>query len=80
MYATQAQATADISRLQTVDPTGNHGCLLEVVFTAAGSLVLSPEVLVTDQSTTPSSSFYANVRCDNGATLNVTLSGYTLES
>jgi hypothetical protein len=79
LYATAAQATADIARLQTVDPTGNHGCLLELVFTAAGTFNLAPEVCITDQSSSPSANFNANVRCDSGTTLNVTLTGYSLE-
>lgn len=78
LYATQAQATADLSRTQGTDPTGNHGCLLEVVFIAAGTLNLSPEVLIVDQDTSPSSTFYANIRCDSGTTLNVTFAGFSL--
>lgn len=78
IYATQAQATADLSRNQSTDPTGNHGCLLEMVLTAAGTFNLSPEVLITDQDSPSSATFYCNVRCDNGAVLNVTLTGLVL--
>ncbi len=37
-YATTAQATADTSRAEGVAPTGNHGCLLEVILPLGGSL------------------------------------------
>ena len=79
-YATAAQATADLARSQSIDPTGNHGCLLEVVMIAAGPLVLSPAVELVEQDTTPTGSFPCNVRCDNGSTLNVTLNGYIEEA
>jgi hypothetical protein len=78
-YATTAQAAADLSRSQSTDPTGNHGCLLEVVFTASGSLVLAPAVGMVEQDTTPTAAFPCNVRCDAGTTLNVTLNGYIEE-
>jgi hypothetical protein len=80
IYATAAQAAADLSRSQSVDPTGNHGCLLEVVMLAAGPLVLSPSVMLVEQDGTPSQNFPCNVRCDSGSTLNVTLTGYREET
>lgn len=78
IYATQAQATADIGRSVFNDPTGNHGCLFEIVLTAAATFNVSPEVLLTNQDSPTSSTFYCNVRCDNGTTLNVTPTGMVL--
>lgn len=80
IYATAAQAAADVGRGQTADPTGNHGCLLEIVFAAAGAYNLSPIVTLVMQDSPASASFPCNVRCDNGTTLNVTLTGYTVEA
>lgn len=37
VYRTASQRAADASRVVTVDPVGNHGCVLEVVWTAPGS-------------------------------------------
>lgn len=82
LYATQAQANADLGRSQTVDPTGNHGCLLEMVITTAlagAAFNLAPEVTARDQDSPSSSTFSCNVRCDNGGTLNVSLAGMVVE-
>lgn len=37
VYRTDGQRAADASRAVTVEPSGNHGCVLEVVWTSAGS-------------------------------------------
>lgn len=43
IYVSAAHRSADLSRSVAVDPTGDHGCVLEVVTTAAiPSLHLSP--------------------------------------
>lgn len=44
LYLSAAYRTADLSRPVTADPTGDHGCILEVVTTAGVlDLALSPE-------------------------------------
>lgn len=44
VYLSAAYQTADLARLVTFDPTGDHGCILEVVTTAGLlDLALSPE-------------------------------------
>jgi hypothetical protein len=47
VYSATEYQTADSSRLQTVDPTGEHGVILECITTAANlSLDLCPGALV----------------------------------
>lgn len=72
LYRTAAQRTADISRLVTEDPTGDHGLLLEFI-TTAGDLdwALTPTVdLYSDDG---SSNFYGRiVNLDSTGTVQVT--------
>lgn len=79
LYATQAQQQADIARA-AVTTAQNTGCLLDYVALAAGLFPLAPASACIEQDTVPSASFFANVRCDNGATINVTLYGYAWEA
>jgi hypothetical protein len=44
LYTTSAKRTADASRLVGVDPTGDHGLMLEFVATGAVAYDLSPLV------------------------------------
>ena len=55
LYTTTAKRDADASRPVGTDPTGNHGCVLEVVTTLAGllDLDLSPTVDGFDGKGTP---------------------------
>jgi hypothetical protein len=54
IYTTAAKQAADLSRPASTDPTGDHGCVLDVVFTAGMlSLDLSPVVVAVDLKATP---------------------------
>lgn len=44
LYTTSSARTADASRAPGTDPTGDHGVMLDLVFTGAGTLTLSPTV------------------------------------
>ena len=44
LYTTTTQRSADASRIPGTDPTGDHGVMLDLVFTAAGTLTMSPLV------------------------------------
>ncbi|MBW4678408.1 MAG: hypothetical protein KME52_31850 [Desmonostoc geniculatum HA4340-LM1] len=47
VYKSLESLEADSSRLVTIDPTGNHGLLLEVVFTEdLLTLILTPAILL----------------------------------
>lgn len=62
VYQTAAYRTADAARLSTVDPTGDHGLLLEVV-TATGALAvtLSPQVVGYNGDTPKASALYVAI-------------------
>jgi hypothetical protein len=54
LYTTAAKQAADVSRPLGVDPTGDHGCALELAFiTGMLSIDLSPVVTVVDLEATP---------------------------
>lgn len=58
-YGTSVHRTADASRAIGVDPTGNHGLLLEVVTTASIlSLDLAPPVNLVNLDGTPATTIY----------------------
>jgi hypothetical protein len=80
LYANSTLAAADIGRSQNTDPTGDHGLLIELVFLGTGTQTahLTPEVLVVNQNSPRNASFSANVRCDSGTALSVTLAGVGL--
>jgi hypothetical protein len=44
LYTNTTKRTADAGRAVGTDPTGDHGLMLELVFTAAGTLTMSPLV------------------------------------
>ncbi len=44
LYTTTSARTADASRAPGTDPTGDHGVMLDLVFTGASTLTLSPTV------------------------------------
>lgn len=62
-YGTSAYRTADAARLVTQDPTGDHGCLLEVV-TASGLLAvtMSPAADVANMDGPVASTIYFAVQ------------------
>jgi hypothetical protein len=60
LYAASAYRTADLARPIGTDPTGDHGCLLEVVLPAGLlDLMLSPQVMAMSKAN--DTAFYANV-------------------
>ncbi len=82
LYPTAAIAVADIARADSADPNvaAQNGCLVEVVFVAAGTKVLTPGALAVNQEGSPAANLAANVRVDGGGTdVTVTLAGYALE-
>lgn len=79
LYATSAMAAADITRSEYVDPGVDVGCLLELVYIAPGSLVLSPTAMIVEQDTTPTAIFPGTIRCDSGTTVTVTIWGYVIQ-
>lgn len=71
-YSTSAHRTADAARAAGTDPTGNHGCLLDVVL-VAGTLTidLSPVVNLVNLDGTPATTIYFAVTNTSGSTSTV---------
>lgn len=62
-YSTQAHQTADAARAQTVDPTGEHGVLLEVITESSNlTLDLNPAALVFSLDAGVPNDAYATVK------------------
>ena len=77
-YSTSAHRTADASRAAGTDPTGNHGCLLDVVTTSGVlSIDLSPMVDVCNLDSTVADKIYFAVQnLDTGAGIVTTTMTY----
>jgi hypothetical protein len=75
IYTTPTKRDNDELRAIGTDPTGDHGCLLEVVTTATVlSLDLSPEVMASNMEVTPDYHMPITVtRLDAGGTQTVTV-------
>lgn len=75
LYTTPTKRDNDIARAVGVDPTGDHGLLLEIVTTAAMlSLDLSPEVLAANMEGLPDNDMPITVtRLDSGGSAAVTV-------
>lgn len=71
-YSTSAHRTADAARAAGTDPTGNHGCLLDVVL-VAGTLTIdfSPLVNLVNLDGTPATTIYFAVTNTSGSTSTV---------
>jgi hypothetical protein len=68
-YSSSAHRTADAARAAGTDPTGNHGCLMDVV-TAAGLLTIdtAPLIGLANMDGTPVTTIYfATQNLDAGA-------------
>lgn len=67
-YSTSAYRTADASRAVTVDPTGDHGCLMELVMVAGVlTLDLAPAITLHNMDGSPATTIYFAVT-NNGTT------------
>jgi hypothetical protein len=74
-YSTSAHRTADAARAAGTDPTGNHGCLLDVVTTGAMLTVdLSPVVDLVNMDGTPATTIYFAITNVSGSTSTVQVS------
>lgn len=82
LYGTAAQRDADAGRPLGVDPTGNHGLMMEVVLTAALlTLDLSPQAVIANMDAVTSGNVYYSIENDGAVgAVTVTLTRQTLES
>jgi hypothetical protein len=80
LYATAAARTADAARLIGVDPTGNHGVVIDLVFTAADTWLLAPQVLGSSMESVPASTIAIAVQNRSGSTHTVALTFTYIQS
>lgn len=74
IYSSAAARAADATRLSTVDPTGEHGVLLEVILEASNlTLDLAPVATCWNAETPAGTDVYLSIT-NNGATTGVTVS------
>jgi hypothetical protein len=81
IYTDQTSRTADVSRLETTDPTPGSGVIAEIITTGAQTILLTPGTLGFNNDTTPSSLIYMKVKNISGSTgvVDVTLNILQLE-
>lgn len=82
LYSTVAFAAADLARAIGTDPVGEHGCIAELVFTGAATLVMSPAALGANAEASVSTAIAYNVQNRSGgaSTVTVTLTHLPLEA
>lgn len=74
IYSSEAAQIADASRLQTVDPAGEHGVLLEVITSESNlSIDLSPGVLCYSLESSPEANLPVSVTNLGTQEVNVTI-------
>lgn len=71
VYDTVAHRTADAARAVGTKPTGDHGLMLEYVFTAAGTVALSPTVDGFSGESTPVATIPVAIQNTSGSTSTV---------
>lgn len=82
LYSTVAFAAADLARAIGTDPVGEHGCIAELVFTGAATLVMSPAALGANAEAVVSDAIAYNVqnRSGSASAVTVTLTYLPLEA
>lgn len=73
LYDTAAHQAADAARPIGTDPTGNHGLIMELVFTAAGSIYLTPAAIGSNNEAVVSSDIPVSVQNRSTGTSTVQL-------
>lgn len=66
LYSTAAQRAADLARPLGLDPSGDHGLIMEVVFTAAGTIRLAPQPGGSNLEAVPSANIPISVQNRSG--------------
>jgi len=82
LYCDDASRTADLSRSEGTNPTLGSGVIIEIITTAAQTVLITPAVLGFNNDATPDSIIYAKVVNKSGVTqeVNVTLTLLQLEA
>lgn len=82
LYCDDASRTADLTRLETTDPTSGSGVIAEVTTTGAQTVLMTPTVMGFNNDTTPGATIYAKVVNKSGSTqaITVTLTLLQLEA
>jgi len=79
VYGTMAAAVADQARISTVDPTGNHGMYLEMLFNAANLVwTVTPIATIENQDVVENGAIYMTVQNLGASTGTITITGVYL--
>jgi hypothetical protein len=73
LYVDAASRTADVSRLETVDPTTGSGVIAEVITTGNQTILMSPAVMGFNNETSPTTTIPCRVTNNSGSTGTVTV-------
>jgi len=73
LYCDDASRTADLSRLETTDPTPGSGVIAEVTTTGAQTILMTPVVTGFNNDITPGATIYAKVVNKSGTTRTITV-------
>jgi len=73
LYCDDASRTADLSRLETTDPTPGSGVIAEVTTSGAQTILMTPVVTGFNNDTTPGATIYAKVVNKSGTTRTITV-------
>jgi hypothetical protein len=82
LYCDDDTRTADLTRLETTDPTPGSGVIAEVITTGAETILMTPGVMGFNNDVTPGANIYAKVVNKSGTTqaITVTLTLLQLEA
>lgn len=82
LYCDDVSRTADLSRSEGTNPTPGSGVIIEIITTAAQTVLITPAVFGFNNDATPDSVIYAKVVNKSGVTqeVNVTLTLLQLEA
>lgn len=73
LYVDAASRTADVSRLETVDPAPGSGVIAEVITTGNQTILMSPAVIGFNNETSPTTTIPCRVTNNSGSTGTVTV-------
>jgi hypothetical protein len=73
LYVDAASRTADVSRLETVDPAPGSGVIAEVITTGNQTILMSPAVMGFNNETSPTTTIPCRVTNNSGSTGTVTV-------
>lgn len=73
LYTSAASRTADVGRVQGVDPSPNVGLIAEIISTAADTVVFTPGAGGWNDDSTPSTNVYVSVKNQHSSAAAVTV-------